>query len=1009
MSVFRIEILPRTTADRLSGGDQVVAALRGAGLTGVKTVVTSRLFFIEGNLAAPDAETVARNLLVDPVIDTATVLAEQDAVAAPVDGNVALEVHPRPGVMDPVAESTLAELRAEGYDVQIVRTARRYVVAGDIRPTEVLDAVGRVLANDCIEHIVPGTAGVQPAARPPACKFELRRVPICDLDDHALERLSRDAHLFLSLAEMRTIQDHFRTSGREPTDLELETLAQTWSEHCVHKTLRSAIVYHGAPLPNAGQESADPGATAEETRHYGNLLKDTIARATAELIETGQGPTCLSVFKDNAGVIAFDGQFGIAFKVETHNHPAAIEPYGGAATGIGGVIRDVIGCGLGAKPIANTDVFCVAPSDWPHARLPKGVLHPLRVLRGIVGGVADYGNRMGIPTVNGAVYLDPRYLGNPLVYCGSVGLIPRDRIEKAARPGDLVVVIGGRTGRDGIHGATFSSAELTDTHADEFSHAVQIGNAITEKRFLDAILQARDANGGCLYTAITDCGAGGLSSAVGEMGELIGATVDLDKVPLKYLGLRYDEIWISEAQERMVVAVSPDRLDPFLQIMADEEVEATVIGEFGHTEPTDAASPDRGAARIVLRYDGHIVGDLDMEFLHHGVPQLERVAEWWPADLQDADTTTPASRAADPDRVLDRLVEELARPNVAAKEWIIRQYDHEVQGGSAAKPLLGPGRGPGDAAVVRPRLDSWRGLAIGCGLAPHLADRDPYWMAAASIDEAVRNVVCAGGDPHQAAVLDNFCWGRSDDPEQLGGLVRACQACYDVSKAFGIPFISGKDSLNNEFALDEADVGPLLDTLRERAAGDGLEAQRLRALLPSIEARVRDRQRLVIPSTLLISAIAIVEDVRHGVTPDLKSIGNDVLLVGGLPQMNFALATAAAVHDAVAELIRQGLAVACHDVADGGWLVSVAEMALAGGCGVRLAEPIDTGIGPYEELCAGYVIETPDAEAVSQLLSTRGLPYVMIATTTAERTIRAGKRDVPLRAIQTAWSGREEA
>ena len=273
----------------------------------------------------------------------------------------------------------------------------------------------------------------------------------------------------------------------------------------------------------------------------------------------GRGPQCLSVFQDNAGVIVFDDEFGIAFKAETHNHPSAIEPYGGAATGIGGVIRDVICCGLGAKPIASTDVFCVAPSDWPHDCLPKGVLHPRRVLRGIARGVADYGNRMGIPTVNGAVYFDPRYLGNPLVYCGSVGLIPRDRVEKATRPGDRIVLIGGRTGRDGIHGATFSSAELTDTHADEFSHAVQIGNAITEKRFLDALLQARDAAGGCLYTAVTDCGTGGLSSAVGEMAVETGAVVELDTVPLKYAGCgttrfrsaRRRSAWSSRCRQRI--------------------------------------------------------------------------------------------------------------------------------------------------------------------------------------------------------------------------------------------------------------------------------------------------------------------------------------------------------------------------------------------------------------------------------------------------------------------------
>ncbi|MCK4340612.1 MAG: hypothetical protein KAY37_02665, partial [Phycisphaerae bacterium] len=941
MGVYRVEIKPRQPATGGAADQHLLALLREAGLPEATGVCSSRLYFLEGSLTRTDAERIAQKLLVDPVTESATVLG---ASAAPPDvtvGRIAFEVHPRPGVMDPVAESTRVELATAGEPVQIVRTGRRYVLSGPLNERVVLDAAGRVLANDCIEEVVPGTAGVRPSPRPPAFDFQLRSVPLRDLDDTSLEKLSRATHLFLSCDEMRAIQKYFRTQGREPTDLELETLAQTWSEHCVHKTLKSAIVYRGAPLPTAGGKLGreSPG-NQDETRCYDNLLKETIVRVTDELIAARRGPECLSIFKDNAGVIAFDDEFGVAFKVETHNHPSAIEPYGGAATGIGGVIRDVIGCGLGAKPIANTDVFCVAPADWPHDRLPKGVLHPWRILRGIVRGVADYGNRMGIPTVNGALYFDPRYLGNPLVYCGCAGLIPRELVEKEARPGDLIAVIGGRTGRDGIHGATFSSAELTDTHADEFSHAVQIGNAITEKRFLDALLRARDEQGGCLYTALTDCGAGGLSSAVGEMGEHVGAVVDLEKVPLKYAGLRYDEIWISEAQERMVLAVPPENLERLLQIMAEEEVEATVIGVFGHEE-SSSAGPEKStqaAPRLVLRFKQQIVGDLDLHFLHHGLPRIERVAEWWPTnETQTGHEGTPAKQApkadaamsavlSDPDTMtggtavsavlsdpdtMDRLLRELTRPNAASKEWVIRQYDHEVQGGSVVKPLLGPGRGPGDAAVLRPRLDSQRGLAIGCGLAPHLADVDPYWMAAASIDEAIRNVVSVGGDPGQTALLDNFCWGRTDDPRQLGALVRACQACYDVAKANGVPFISGKDSLNNEFALDEADVEPLLETLRRRAEGKGADAERLRAILPTLEARVREQQRLAIPATLLISAISIVDDISRCVTSDLKRPGHRVLLVGGLPRTDYPLPAAAAVHRAAAELIRRRLVAAC--------------------------------------------------------------------------------------------------
>ena len=351
--------------------------------------------------------------------------------------------------------------------------------------------------------------------------FQRIVVPICRLDDAGLVKLSKDGQLSLSLDEMKTIQAHFRQLERDPTDVELETIAQTWSEHCSHKTLKGII------------EVEAPGR-GEKTR-YDNLLKETIFGATQEIRRRlGKDDWCVSVFEDNAGVVRFDDQFHVCFKVETHNHPSAIEPYGGANTGIGGVIRDPMGTGMGAKPICNTDVFCFAPPDTPPESLPQGVLHPKKVMKGVVAGVRDYGNRMGIPTVNGAVCFDPRYLGNPLVYCGTVGLLPADKAFKAALAGDLIVAVGGRTGRDGIHGATFSSIELTTESEKVSGGAVQIGNAITEKKLLDVILQARDLN---LYHAITDCGAGGFSSAVGEMGEKPSAArVDLDKPPLKYQG-----------------------------------------------------------------------------------------------------------------------------------------------------------------------------------------------------------------------------------------------------------------------------------------------------------------------------------------------------------------------------------------------------------------------------------------------------------------------------------------
>ncbi|HEY2146772.1 MAG TPA: phosphoribosylformylglycinamidine synthase subunit PurL, partial [Pirellulales bacterium] len=665
------------------------------------------------------------------------------------------------------------------------------------------------------------------------------------------------------------------------TDAELETLAQTWSEHCSHKTLAGRIAYRGP----------------EGERRFDNMLKETIFAATQEIRrgrqEAGLDDWCVSVFEDNAGVIRFDEQFNVVFKVETHNHPSALEPYGGANTGLGGVIRDPLGTGLGAKPVCSTDVFCFAPPDTPPDDLPPGVLHPRRVMKGVVAGVRDYGNRMGIPTVNGAIYFDPRYLGNPLVFCGNVGLLPRDKSQKAPQPGDHIVVVGGRTGRDGIHGATFSSAELTSQSESLSGGAVQIGNAITEKMLLDVVLAARDRG---LFNAITDCGAGVFSSAVGEMGEKIGAEVWLDRAPLKYQCLSYTEIWISEAQERMILAVPPQNWPELSALCAAEGVEATVIGQFPQT------------GRLKLKYGDAEVADLSMAFLHGGRPPVVREAIFAPAEA--AAFNLPPS-FAEKKTFTPQLRKILGSLNVCSKEWVIRQYDHEVQGGSVVKPLVGVANdGPSDAAVVRPVLSSRRGLVIGCGMNPRYGDLDTYHMAAGAIDEAIRNCVAVGADPNRIAILDNFCWGDCERPEMLGSLVRAAAACHDLAVALGAPFISGKDSLNNEFRYTDSSG---------------------------------TKRTITIPPSLLISAIGQIADVSRAVTMDLKHAG-DVLyqvgltkdelggshlalvenLAGGqVPKVNpqLAKATFAAMHKA----IEMGSVRACHDLSEGGLAVAAAE------------------------------------------------------------------------------------
>jgi phosphoribosylformylglycinamidine synthase len=948
-------------------GDHIAHQIRELGHADVARVASSRIFLIDTEAPAEAVRKVAKQLLADPVVESAE-LVPSGYVSR--DAGRRIEVHLKPGVMDPVAASTEAALRYLNVPVREVRTGRAYVLNKPLQQPA-LDAIaGRLLANSVVEHVHFESWSPDQFSTAASHEGGVRTVRLLDLDDDALRKLSRDGHLFLSLTEMKAVQAHYRSLGREPTDIELETVAQTWSEHCVHKTLKSAVTV--------------VDETGRTLYAYKNLIKETIFGSTQELIRRRGDGFCLSVFKDNAGVIAFDDADAVCFKVETHNHPSAIEPYGGSATGIGGCIRDILGTGLGAKPVANTDTFCVAypergeglgargeqrpshssplaPSPSP---LPPGVIHPKRILQQVVAGVRDYGNRMGIPTVNGAVYFDDRYVGNPLVFAGCVGLIPRDKITKQTGRGDAIVVMGGRTGRDGIHGATFSSAELTDTHADEFSHAVQIGNAITQKKMMDVLLQARDRG---LYTAVTDCGAGGLSSAVGEMGAEIGAEVDLDKVPLKYAGLRYDEIWISEAQERMVLSVPQQHVAELLKLSADEDVESTVIGTFG--TPND---------ELILRHRGSEVGRMGMHFLHDGIPMPTRTAKVMSDELQGRpDAKRPASIPYVPTQAVgEQLLSRLAHPNVASKHWIVRQYDHEVQGGSVVKPLVGPLQiGPSDASVIRPKLASSKGVAVGCGLAPHV--EDPYQMALAAMDEAIRNVVCVGGDLTKTAVLDNFCWPSVDDEITMGTLVRACEGCRDASLAYGIPFISGKDSLHNQFTIKETG------------------------------------QVIRIPRTLLISAISVVDDVRQCQTMDLKHDDGELWLIAPAAGDAADLTGRLAVHTAVSDLVRGRLVSACHDVSDGGVAVNAIEMAIASGRGLTF-QLASAGDAPslFDEPTAAYLVEIPPARAadVKSRLANPALAVRPIAKVSEAKRIKVVVKDLPLAdldlaAATKAWRG----
>ncbi len=927
MPAYRVEVAVKD-GFRDPRGEALQKDILDLGVSGVERARVSDVYVIEGDLGEHDVKRICEELLADPVVDQ-HFYAVSDT-RHPSEGYRLVEVAYNPGVIDPVEESVRKGIRDLGITaVGSVKTSRKYLLQGGLSEDAFQSICDRLLVNPVIQHVVTGFE----AASMPSTQYEfvLNRVDLLSAVDSELMEIGRDK-LSLNLAEMKQIRDYFAGQGRNPTDVELETLAQTWSEHCVHKTFRGRI--------RLGQVTID------------NLLKSTIVKATEELNKSW----CLSVFKDNSGVIDFDGRYAVCFKVETHNHPSALEPYGGAATGIGGVIRDVLGTGLGAKPVMNTDVFCFGPPDHPYESLPEGVLHPRRIFRGVRAGVADYANRLGIPTLNGAVLFDERYVANPLVFCGTVGLLPVGMAGMGRQePGDLVVLVGGRTGRDGIHGVTFASAELTTESESVSASSVQIGNPIMEKKVIDVLMQARDLG---LYRRITDCGGGGLSSAVGEMAEETGVKVYLERVPLKYAGLSYREIWLSESQERMVLAVPPDNGEELIAVCRGGDVEATVIGEF-----TDER-------RLQLFYEGNPVGDIDMAFLHDGIPQIEREATWEPPPFPEPGFPQPADLG-------QALMRILGSWNVCSKEWVIRQYDHEVQGGSVMKPLVGAASdGPGDAAIIRPVLDSDMGVIVSNGINPRYGDIDPYWMAASAIDEALRQIIAVGGSLERVALLDNFCWGNPEKPDRLGALVRAAQGCHDTAIRYETPFISGKDSLYNEYE-----------------AGD---------------------HSICIPHTLLISAISVMSDVNRAVSMDCKQEGDLIYAVGttwnelggshyyglhgytGSRVPRVDTVRGKRLMNTLSRATEQGLVAACHDCSEGGIGVAAAEMAFAGGLGmelhldqVPLGEPMSRDdFVLFSESNTRFLVEVKEGDKAAFKEGMTGVDLAVIGRVTKDRKLR---------------------
>lgn len=945
--IHTVRVAAKADTDPL-GRDVLAEIRRTLGLAAVGRVKTARVYRLEGVDAAA-ARRVAEVLLSEPVDHDWTLDAPILTDAARV-----VEVAYLPGVMNPEAASILKAAGDLGVALAAVDASREYAfyaAPGAAVGTGDVDAVvRRLLVNPTIERVV--------AAAPETLVLEgqpgpTRLVALRAMDDVALRRLS-DGGLHLDLDEMHAIRDYFDELGRDPTDLELEVLAQTWSEHCGHKTFKRPVVIDGvAKAPFMARLKAATG------RHDDLVV---------------------SAFVDNAGVLRFYDGFAVCGKVETHNSPSAIEPYGGAMTGSGGVFRDVLGTGQGARVIASTDVFCFAPIDLPADEVPPGALPPDYLLRRVVAGVRDYGNRMGIPTNNGSVHFHHDFRAKPTVIVGAYGLLPEDRAHKGRpRPGDRIVVLGGRTGRDGIHGATFSSTAMTADTITVHSQAVQIGNAVEEKRLLDALLACRDEG---LLQAVTDCGAGGFSSAIGEMGEHTGAAVELDRAPLKYAGLAPWEIFLSESQERMVAAVAPDNVARVLAICAVYNVEAVDVGVF-----TD----DR---RLVVRYGGEVVGELAMRFLHDGLPERTLHGTWQAADAGAAPRLPELPAAAE--GWVDLACRILGHPNVASKEPIVRQYDHTVQAMGALPPFGGPeGDAPGDAAVLAPLPGRPFGLVIAHGLHPALNAVDPYWGGLWAAAEAMANLVAVGGNPREVGLIDNFIW-PVPDAASLGGLDRAVDACVDVSDALGRPFISGKDSLSSTYRFPDGAVLKIPPVLCISVFGR----------IPDVGATVSSDFKRAGATLVLVGARDVAPE-RGGALGG--SVYADVAGVEGADIPHIDLAVLPAVLDAVHAAIAAGGVAACHDVSEGGLLACLAEMGFGGDHGAEidiagLATRADVALG--NETAGVFVCELADGASAAALFG--GVPHAVLGQTIAapELRVRDGGRPLfsaPLAALQAAW------
>ncbi len=832
-----------------------------------------------------------------------------------------LEIAYKPGVMNPEVASIIKSAKDLKINLLAADSSLEYYFFGRIDKEEAKGIVKSLrLFNPLIEEIVekvPKTLLIQGRVGPTST------VRLRDADEDKLMELSKDK-LFLNLEEMKVIQQYFRKIKRDPTDCELETLAQTWSEHCAHKTFKANLIVDG--------KKKDPlieRIRKEAWKHDKNIV---------------------SAFVDNSGVMKFYDGYSICGKVETHNSPSAIEPYGGAMTGSGGVFRDVLGTGQGAKAVASTDIFCFANPNLPARELPAGCLPPDYLLKRVVYGVRDYGNRMGIPTNNGSVHFHDDFRAKPTVIVGAYGIIPTKKAKKGVpHKGDLIVSVGSRTGRDGVHGATFSSGEMTDKTISINSSAVQIGNAIEEKRTFDAILEARDQD---LISAITDCGAGGFSSAIGEMGAKTGARVDLSLVPLKYHGLSPWEIWVSESQERMVLAVSRKNAKKVLEICRKYNVEATVLGTF------------TGTKKLEVYFGKKQVADLSMEFLHHGLPQRTMIGKSSKFATSNKSPKLPKNQK-EWNQIFKKI---LSHGNINSKEPIVRLYDHSVQGTNDLQPYSGENLdGPNDSVILRPFLNKKYGMVLAHGLNPILNKIDPYHGSLWAGVEALSNYVAVGGDIENASLINNYIWPFPDE-ESLWSLDRSVDAVCDLMKSLKIPVISGKDSLSSTYRKGDVVIK--------------------------------------IPPVLCISVFGRISDATKTLTADFKKTGSVICLVGSLDTDSMGgsvyfdtnglmgnkipkvdLKEFKKIAKAIYRGIQDGKILSCHDISEGGLISAVFDMCVGGDCGTDLKLKTKNRMDYllFNETAGAFVIELESEQIARKLF--KNVPFKIIGKTTVKKTI----------------------